>query len=157
MYTATVPITITTFNPLPGSMQASVGAALNTSPQAPNSAGVFTPGPDAGSGPTIVVTRPQGYTGAVQLTFQLYSTDYILAGIAVNSKTAAKGPIASTGRTQFRTVIINRDPSGSQMIVTDALLDNATYGYLILVQAVTGPNAGQIGAIDPDIDNEGGE
>jgi hypothetical protein len=154
MYTATVQLTITTFTPLSQSpsFQATIGAPTNTSPKNSGGSTVFSAG-TPGSGQSIIITRPSGYKGSVQLTFQLYSSDYILAGIAVNSKDSA----ASTGRQQFRTVTLNRDQSGSQMIVTDALLDDADYTYLILVQAVTGQYAGQIGAIDPEIDNEGGE
>lgn len=164
MYTATVQITIDNggfvpynpTNPAGSSIKATIGAAMNTSAKGSGGSKVFSS--DSGSGQTITITRPQGYTGAVQLTFQLASPDYVLAGIAVNSKTPAGGGASPTaGRQQFRTVTINRDQSGSQMIVTDALTDDANYSYLILVQAVTGANAGQIGAIDPDIDNDGGE
>ncbi len=157
MYTATVQISITTFNPINYANNALIAAILdaptNTSPKGSGGSNVFS-----GTGEEITINTPKGYTGAVQLTFQLFSPDYLLAGIAVTSATPARqGAVSSAGRQQLRTVSINRDPTGSQMIVTDSCVADATYNYVILVQAVTGPNAGQIGLIDPGIDDEPGE
>jgi hypothetical protein len=160
MYTATVPITIAPggFNPI-GSKQniaATLGGPNNTSAGGPD---VFS-----GDGQSMTITVPPGYTGSVQLTFQLPSSLYVLVGIAVVAKTPpgpGGEPATSTGRRQFRTVMINRDTTGSQMIVTDACSpddEGFVFDYVLLVQATSEAPAfqGQIGLIDPDIDTETG-
>src|SRR4051812_46768011 len=108
MYTATVQITIptNTFVPLGQGgkpFSAPLAPPVNTSPKGSGGSNVFS-----GDGQSITIKGPPGYTGAVQLTFQLYSSDYLLAGIAVDSKQTQSVGAPSTGRTQFRTVIINR-------------------------------------------------
>ena len=159
MFTATVPIVITTFNPISSqgpTIVAALGPLTNTS--APHSGGSTVFG---GTGQSITVTTPPTYTGAVQLTFQLNDSNNVLVGVAVKTKTPKGGTAtASAGRQQFRTVSINRDQTGSQMVVTDTCLaqfNTVLFDYVILVQAVTGPNAGAIGIIDPDETNNPGD
>ena len=63
----------------------------------------------------------------------------------------------TVGRREFRTITVNRGAAESQIVVTDACIPEfggITFDYLILVQQVSD---GQIGAIDPDWDNEPGE
>jgi hypothetical protein len=151
MYTATVQVTINSFAPISKSgpsIDATLSLPTNTS--APGSGGskVF---PKAQQTPQkITVCPPPTYVGAVQLTFQLADPAYVLVGIAVIPEESQ----GSAGRQQFRTVSINRDPSGSQMVVTDACLplyNNVNFTYVMLVQQIS---SGLIGKIDPDIDNE---
>lgn len=151
MYTATVSISINSFQPInAGYVQATFSPPNNTS--APGSGGskVFS-----GANGKVIVSLPKGYTGAVQIAFQLPDSNYVLSGIAVNP-TAVKGG-TSYGRQQLRSVVINRDDSGSQMIVTDGCMpqfSGVDYDFLILVQSVSGSTGGQVGAIDPDIDTQ---
>jgi len=150
MYTATTVLTINAFVPMSGivgqspTINATIAPPINTSVPPPNQATpVFT-----GDGQSITVTVPTGYTGAVELTYQLPDPRYVLLGLAFKSS------IGGAGRLQFRTIVINRDPTGSQLTVTDACvpaLDEIDYHYVILVQEV---DTGNIGLIDPDIDNE---
>lgn len=149
MYTAAIQIAITQFTPIaPGGpcVSATFNSPVITSP--PGNFTVTAPQPAS-----LLVTVPAAYVGAVQLTFQLPDPNYILLGIAMNPTTSPDGS-RSVGRQEFRTVAINRDPSGSQMTVTDACLANFVnldFTYVILVQRVSD---GAIGMIDPDIDNE---
>jgi len=156
MYTATVPITITTFNPITPkgpTIAATLSALNNTSPQGSGGSKVFTFTPATGK---ITVNVPKGYAGAVQITYQLSTADYILLGVSVQP--SSSNPSGS-GRQVFRTIIINRDPSSSQMTVTDSCSfppgqNKLSFDYYILVQRASD---GAIGVIDPDIDNEGGD
>lgn len=154
MYTATVQITINQFAPISyargTTIDATLSAPKNTSATGSGGSKVFS-----GNGQSITVKVPKGYTGAVQITFQLPDPNNVLVGIAVGPTTTPTG--ASYGRREFRTVTINRDASGSQMTITDACvpsLSQVDYTYVILVQNVSGPNAGKIGIIDPDIETE---
>ena len=157
MFTATVVITINQFSPISYTkknyIDATLGPPKNTS--APGSGGKKVFG---GGGQQITVKVPKAYAGAVQLTFQLPDPNYVLVGVAMHPTPTKDG--VCVGRQQFRSIAINRDLSGSQMTVTDACLAdflNVNFKYVILIEACTGPDAGKIGVIDPDIDNEGGE
>lgn len=150
MYTATVAIAVNQFVPMNGvigqspSIDATISPPRDTSPDAPT--GVFS-----GDGETIVVSLPKGYEGSVQLTFQLPNPSYVLLGVAFFPTPTPKG--MSVGQREFRTVVINRDPSGSQMTVTDSCLKalgGINFEYVILVQDVA---SGGVGLIDPDIEN----
>ncbi len=149
MYTAAIQLAITQFNPIaPGGpcVSATFNPPVVTSP--PGDFSVTAPGPSS-----LIVSVPSTYVGAVQLTFQLPDPTFILLGIAVNPTRKPEGDL-SLGRQEFRTVVVNRDPSGSQMTVTDACLANFVnldFTYVILVQRVSD---GAVGMIDPDIDNE---
>lgn len=144
MYTATVLINIANFVPLgSGNIAANLGTPIDTSPGAPT--GVFS-----GTGEQLMITTPDGYTGGVQVTFQLPGSDFVLVGIAVDPAQSE----GKTGRQEFRTVTINRDPSGSQLTVTDACVPQfygVNFSYVILVQQAGTPLIGQI---DPDEENE---
>lgn len=150
MYTASVALQITNFVPLnggaPGAQnctQASFGPVVPTSPGAD---AVFS----NGSGSSITVTPPPGYTGSARITFQLPDPTYVLLGVAFTAPTA--------GRSEFRTVSIDRDRTGSQLSITDACLpapfSGIDYQFVILVQQI-GSNL--IGAIDPDITTDTNE
>ena len=154
MYTATVQITINQFAPISGqgpNIAATLAPPNNTSPTPP------PPGPPVFSvnGDLITICVAQSYVGAVQLTFQLPDPNYVLLGIAVDPTGTPSG--TSVGRQQFRTITVNRDPTGSQLTVTDACLgdfNTIDFEYVILVQQVA---TGAIGIIDPGIDNETNE
>lgn len=154
MYTATVRITIKKFVPINPAKRAHIKATLHA-PKAtsPGGARVF-----GGDGQQVIVKVPKTYAGAVQLTFQLADSNYVLIGVAMKPTPTKAG--RCVGRQQFRTIAINRDLTGSQMTVTDACLPeflNVKFKYVILVQCCTGPHSGRIGVIDPDIDDQGGE
>ena len=150
MYTATTQITIAEFVPMTGvittspSIRATLSPPINTSPQPENQdVPVFT-----GDGESITVTVPKGYTGSTQLTYQLFDSRYVLLGLAFLN------PSGGAGRIQFNCVDIDRDTTSTQITVTDACnpaLAGIEYKYVILVQEV---GTGQIGLIDPDIENE---
>jgi hypothetical protein len=149
MYTATVLLEIEEFIPMTGSFTespsiiAKIYPPTDTSPPPPAEPPVFS-----GDGQTITITIPKGYQGSVQLTYQLPDSKYVLLGAAF------KGPDGGVGRLEFRDVIVDRDPYGSQMTVTDACMhtaDSVTFAYVILVQEVSTAN---IGLIDPEIETE---
>jgi hypothetical protein len=76
---------------------------------------------------------------------------YVLLGAAF------KNPNGGVGQEEFRDVGIERDPYGSEMVITDACIhecNNVTYDYVILVQEVSTAN---IGLIDPDVETQGEE
>lgn len=157
MFTATVPIVIKRFVPVDGpeksSVKAKLGPPKNTS--APGSGGekVFS-----GDGQQLTVKVPKKYSGAVQVTFQLPDPNYVLVGVAMKPTMTKDG--MCVGRQQYRSISINRDLTGSQMVVTDACLPdfiNVNFKYVILIECCTGPHAGKIGVIDPDWDTEPGE
>ena len=151
MYTATVQVTINQFNPIgspSGNIAATLSAPNNTSAPGTGGKKVFS----GGSAEQLTVTLSNNYLGAVQLTYQLPDPTYVLLGISVNPTTVGSG--SSVGRQQFRTITISRDPTGSQLTVTDSCLPGFNmidFNYVILVQQVSN---GQIGLIDPDIDNK---
>lgn len=162
MYTATVLITIAPdgFVPMSGiiaeskSIIANLGRPQDTSPPSPQPA-VFS-----GGGESIQITVPPNYQGSVQLTYQLPSNRYTLVGIAFTQATPAPTQQAqvteSFSRMEFPQVIIQRDMTGSQMIVTDECLDqfnNVVFDYVILVQDI---ETGNIGLIDPDVETGDG-
>lgn len=150
MYTATTVLTINKFVPMVGvvgqspTIDATIAPPTNTSVPPPNQdTPVFT-----GDGESITVTVPANYTGSVELTYQLPDPRYVLLGLAFKN---ARG---GAGRLEFRTILINRDPTGSQLTVTDACipaLNGIDFHYVILVEEVA---TGNIGLIDPGIDNE---
>lgn len=161
MYTATVLINIQPngFTPMFGvvseskTIDAVLGAPQDTSPPSPQPA-IFS----GGSGESIQITVPTGYQGSVQLTYQLPDNRYTLVGIAFTQATPAPSQqlTESSSRLEFPQVIIQRDLTGSQMIVTDECLDqynNIVFDYVILVQEV---ESGNIGLIDPDVETGDG-
>lgn len=84
----------------------------------------------------------------VVINYVLNSNAYVLLGIALNPH--GNG----AGRQEFPSVTLNRTTTSSQMAVTDLSLPAAqgiNYAYVILVQEVA---TGNIGIIDPDIENE---
>ncbi len=151
MYSATIQIRINSFAPITsGQIGATLSPPNNTSAPGTGGRNVFS-----GSGQNILVDVPPTYVGAVQLVFQLPDPNYVLLGISVDPTAAPDG--TSVGRQEFRTITINRDPSGSQLTVTDACnreFGNIDFQYVILVQQVS---SGAIGIIDPGIDDEPGE
>lgn len=160
MYTATVLITIAPdgFIPMSGVVQnsesitAHLGKPQDTSPPSPQ------PATFSGDGESIQITVPTGYQGAVQLTYQLPSARYTLVGIAFTQANPAPNQqlTESFSRIEFPQVIIQRDVTGSQMIVTDECLDqfnNVVFDYVILVQDI---ETGNIGLIDPEIETGDG-
>lgn len=149
MYTATVVITITEFVPMSGvcgnspSISANIAPPTDTSPPPYPDTPVFS-----GDGESIQVNIPEGYQGSVQITYQLPDPGFVLLGLAFYS------PRGGAGRSEFRTVAINRDSSGSQLTVTDACnpaANQVDFDYVILVQEV---GTGNIGLIDPDIETD---
>ncbi len=160
MYTATVLITIAPdgFVPMAGIIQESpcitaiLGKPTDTSPPSPQ------PAEFKGGGESIQIVVPSGYQGSVQLTYQLPDPRYTLIGIAFTAATPSPQQqlTESTSRIEFPQVILQRDFTGSQMIVTDDCLDQfnqVVFDYVILVQDV---QSGFIGLIDPDIETEDG-
>lgn len=84
----------------------------------------------------------------VKIKYQLSDPDYVLVGVAFNPN----GPGA--GRQEFPTVTLQRNLTGSTMVVTDKSLpafQGVDYTYVILVQQVA---TGFIGLIDPDLEND---
>lgn len=144
MYTATVQVVINTFNPIgSGNIVATLSAPIDTSPGAPT--GVFS-----GTGEQLMVVTPQGYTGGVQVTFQLPDPNYVLVGISARPNQASSG----AARQEFCTITVNRSPAGSQVTVTDACLPEyygVDFEYLLVVQQLS---TNQLGTIDPDEENE---
>lgn len=150
MYTATVQLTINEFVPMNGNIaesptiDATIAPPVNTSPQPQTD--VF-----GGDGQSITITVPQGYIGTVGLTYQLPDPRYVLLGLSF------KNPNGGAGRLEFPALLINRDPTGSQLGVNDACAPQyygVDYDYVILVQEVP---SGNIGLIDPDIQTETNE
>lgn len=161
MYTATVLLTIEEFIPMTGivaaseSIKAIIGQPHDTSPPSPQ------PAEFSGDGESIKIVVPPGYQGSVQLTYQLPDPRYTLVGIAFTESAPAPSQTQalqdSISRLEFPQVIIQRDITGSQMIVTDDCLDqlnNVVFDYVILVQHV---ESGNIGLIDPEIETGDGD
>lgn len=149
MYSATVLLTIPdgAFVPTNGcvcpgpTVSAVIGAPKDISP--PHEGTVFS-----GDGETIVISPPAGYQGSVQLIYQLPDENYTLLGLAFD-------PVdGGVGQQEFPEYIVDRDPTGSQITVTDALWsggNGVSYRYGIIVQQTA---SGLIGIIDPYIDTE---
>ena len=151
MYTATVLIAIEEFVPMTGVVGQSPSIAATISPPRDTSAQPAPVPVFSGDGESILITVPKGYVGSVQLTYQLPDPRYVLLGVAF------KGPNGGVGRVEFRAIGIERDIYGSQLTVTDACMNvcnGIEFTYVILVQEVA---TGNIGLIDPDIENEGGD
>jgi hypothetical protein len=151
MYTANVLLGIQKFVSMTGIFGQSPTIVATIAPPRDTSALPPAKPVFSGNGETIVVTVPSGYLGSVQLTYQLPDPKYVLLGLAF------KGPNGGVGRLEFRSVAINRDVYGSQLTVTDACVNQCVgieYTYVILVQEVA---SGNIGLIDPGIENENGD
>jgi hypothetical protein len=149
MYSATVLLTIKEFVPMTGNFAQSPSIVATIAPPQDISP---PPHPDtpvfSGDGQSITITVPKGYLGSVQLVYQLPDPKYVLLGAAF------KSPNGGVGRLEFRSIAVNRDPYGSQMLVTDACAEecnNVEFTYVILIQEVA---TGNIGLIDPDIDTD---
>lgn len=147
MYTATVLLSIQGFVPTSGIygqgpfIDATVNPPTDTSPPPKPPYEVFT-----GDGQSITITISSTYVGAVALTFQLPSPDYVIIGLAFKS---VGGQV---GQAEFPAMTIYRDPSGSQLTLIDscdAQDDKLDFNYSILIQEVS---SGNIGVIDPDIE-----
>ena len=104
------------------------------------------PGNFSFNGQTLVITLPSSQN--VQLIYQLPDPRYVLLGLAFN-------PVqGGVGRVEFPTITLNRNPSCSQMFVTDAALPQLSgvdYSYVILVQEAA---TGAMGVIDPYIETD---
>ncbi len=150
MYTATILITIQEFVPMTGIFAQSPSITATISPPTDTSPPTPTPATFSGDGQSITITVPPAYPGSVQLTYQLPDPRYTLLGIAYKASTAG------SGRAEFPQVILQRDVTGSQMIVTDDCLNaynQVVFDYVILVQDVASSN---MGLIDPDIETDDG-
>jgi hypothetical protein len=152
MYSATVLLTINSLVPMNGvwgqspSIQATIGVPKDISP-GPEPFPIFSTR-TAGSGQSIIITIPTGYTGRVQLVYQLPDPAYVLLGVAF------QGPQGDAGQMEFRDIELVRDSYGSQLTVTDSCdpdFDGEDYAYVILVQEIS---SGNIGLIDPDVETE---
>lgn len=152
MYSATVLLTIREFVPMTGifgqspSIDAVIAPPHDISPPPAPKTPVFS-----GDGQSITITVPRSYQGSVQLVYQLPDPRYVLLGAAF------KAPDGDVGLREFRDISVDRDPSGSQMTVTDDCVQqcyNVDYSYVILVQEVATAN---LGLIDPDVETEIGE
>jgi hypothetical protein len=149
MYSATVLLTVQKFVPMNGvvgqspSIVATIAPPQDISPPPHPATPVFS-----GDGQSITITVPKGYEGLVQLIYQLPDPRYVMLGAAF------QGPNQSAGQLEFRDVDLNRDLTGSQMVVTDSC-DPQFYGvefsYVILIQEVA---TGNIGLIDPGVETE---
>ena len=133
-------ITVNTFRPLGGVFP--ISASIIPNPQNPDCIKI--------SGKNITVTG----RAAVQMIFELPNPvdadpGYVLLGVAF----AANQADITVGMHTFPTILINRRPDGSSMTVTDQPQDvgKQHYGYVILIQSIA---TGEIGMIDPDIDNK---
>jgi hypothetical protein len=151
-YIALVEIGIEKFVPMTGvygespSIVATISPPKDISPPPQPSTPVFS-----GNGEFIKVTVPKDYTGAVQIVYQLQDPRYVLLGAAF------KSPTGGVGETEFREILLERDPASSQMTVTDACLpswDKVNFSYVILVQEAS---TGNIGLIDPGIETDTNE
>ncbi len=136
----TFTITINKFRPLGGAFP--VSAHMVPSPNNPKCITIH------GENITVKCKEP------VQLIFQLpnpaLNQGFVLIGVAF----AANSPSVTVGLHTFPTVLINRLPDNSTLTVTDQPQNLGTpqrYDYVILVQSVA---TGEIGIIDPDIEND---
>ncbi len=134
--TATLKITINAFNPI-GSVYP-INASLTLTSGDPS---IFSL-----TGDSLLITLPSQQP--VQLIYQLPDPRYVLLGLAFTN------PKGGVGRTQFPSIIVNRDAASSQMVVNDAAVEKCNgidFTYVILVQdALTGA----IGLIDPDVETD---
>jgi len=139
LLSASFNVTIHTFRPLGGVFP--ISASIDAVPGNPECITI--------SGKNIKV---KGKTRA-ELTFNLQNPPgtpgYVLLGVAFAANQAG----TTVGMHTFPTILINRQPTSSSMTVTDQPQDvgKQKYGYVIMVQSIA---SGEIGIIDPDIDNE---
>jgi hypothetical protein len=149
MYSATVLLTVQKFVPMNGvvgqspSITAVIAPPKDISPPPYPKTPVFS-----GDGQSITITVPKGYEGLVQLIYQLPDPRYVMLGAAF------QGPNTSAGELEFRDIDLNRDLTGSQMVVTDSCdpqFDGVEFSYVILIQEVA---TGNIGLIDPGVETE---
>lgn len=99
--------------------------------------------------PTQALTITVPTQELVQIIYQLPDPAYVLLGIAFNPPKQG-----CVGRAEFPSVSLNRNPTCSQMFVTDTCLEafnGISFDYVILVQEVI---SGDIGLIDPEIETE---
>ena len=143
MPTGTFTITVNKFRP--------IGGAFPTSAH-------MTPDKD---NPPCITIQGENITvkgkNPVQLIFKLPIPQlqppvpgFVLIGIAF----AANSPVVTVGMHTFPNVNIDRKPDSSTMTVTDQPQNLGTpqrYDYIIIVQSIA---SGEIGIIDPDIDNQ---
>ncbi len=144
--TATLNLTINQFRPLGGVFPISATLSLSN---------VQGPASFVTHGKNLKISFPQSQPAPVVLTFALNDPDHVLLGIVFAANQPGK---VSAGRSQFPTINISRNSNGqSSMVVTDNCLQqdvNVRFNYLILVQSLS---KGEVGIIDPDIDDQGGE
>jgi hypothetical protein len=137
--TATLTVTIDTFRPISSPYPVLATLALTQGdPQ------IFTYNDQT---ETLTITLPTSQT--VQLIYQLPDPRYVLLGISFSP---VKG--GGVGRIEFPSVALNRNPTCSQLFVTDTCLEQyngISFDYDLLVQEVA---SGDIGLIDPDIETD---
>jgi hypothetical protein len=143
MPTGTFTITINKFRPLGGAFP--VSATMAPAPDNPKSITIH------GENISILGLDP------VKLIFNLpnpaLDQGFVLLGVAF----AANAPAVTVGLHTFPTVSISRLPDSSTMTIKDQpqnLGSPQRYDYVILVQSVA---TGEIGIIDPDIENQGSD
>lgn len=132
---ATVNVAIQQFRPLGGIFPITATFALDPSTPQP----LFEL-----RGKSIIVHT----MAPTSITFQLNDPNYVLLGVAFEADGTAT---PSSGRGQFPQITIQRSPGGSSLQVQDQGTTQNPYSYLLLVQQVA---TGEIGLIDPSIENE---
>jgi hypothetical protein len=159
MYSATVQITIPSdqvFPPLGPTLDQTPSIAYTIS--APLNSPPVTPSPgkksffSSPSENEILVSVPKHYRGWGELTFQLFSAEFVLVGVIFST---IDGGVA---REEFPTFKLDRSPDTSQITIIDTCnraFDKVKFRYIFVVQRVT-KVAGEIvvGVIDPEIENE---
>jgi hypothetical protein len=131
---ATVNVSIQQFRPLGGIFP--ITATFQLDPSTPP---VFEL-----SGKSIIVRTMT----PTSITFQLADSNYVLLGVAFEADGTAT---PSSGRAQFPQITIQRTQKGSSLQVQDQGTTPTPYSYLLLVQQIA---TGEIGVIDPSIENE---
>lgn len=86
-------------------------------------------------------------TQPTQITFSLPDPGHTLLGVAFDYV----GNQVRLGVNEFPTVLVQRGSQGSSLTVTDQGQVQGPYAYLLLVQSL---RTGEIGVIDPSIDND---
>lgn len=132
---ATVNVAIQQFRPLGGIFPITATFALDPSTPQP---------PFELRGKSIIVHT----MAPTSITFQLNDPNYVLLGVAFEADGTAT---PSSGRGQFPQITIQRSQGGSSLQVQDQGTTQNPYSYLLLVQQVA---TGEIGLIDPSIENE---
>lgn len=138
---ATLNFTINRFRPMGGIFPISATMELGT----------VTPENFTVHGKNLNISLPNGYSGAVTLTFQLNDNAHVLLGIAFAANEEGS---TSLGRTEFPTVALTRLGNSSTMVVSDSCTpsqNGVRFNYVILVQSV---RTGEIGIIDPEIETD---